>query len=132
MQMRKYTVLALVAGLTIVSDAYAQSRGGSCRAPICNVIGLGVFLLLAGFFSLSVYDNIKRNGITKGLFGHPGVQAILMFVGMVSIAVGVPAIIFHLFGKSAAIWSLIFMMAALVWYARSSSNRPSRHHDTEA
>ena len=124
MQMRKYTVLALAAGLTI-SDAYAQSRGGSCRAPICNVIGLGVFLLIAGFFSLSVCGSIKRNGITKGLFGHPGVQAILMFVGMASVVVGVPTIVFHLFGKGAAIWSLIFMMAALAWYARSSSNRPS-------
>jgi len=108
-----------------VSDLYAQSRGGVCRGGLCALTGTAIFIVFVGLFVASVYSNIKRKGLVKGVIGHTGIRILVGYLAMLLVIIGVPVLLDLYFGKAAAIWGLGGMSVTCFVANSWLFNRPS-------
>ena len=94
--------------------ASAQSRGGSCSAPACNVTASIVFVALLFFFIGSLYDSVREKGLLAGIASSRAVRLVLGYVVMLVSVLGVPVPAEALWGRGAAMWALGTLVVGLV------------------
>ena len=120
------TQLFAAACVLAAAGVHAQSRGGSCQGGLCEFTGTAIFIVLLVLFLASVYGNIKRKGLVKGMLGHAGIQVIFGYLAMLFVVTGIPILLDFYFGKDAAMWGLGGVLVACFLGLSWLSNRPSR------
>jgi hypothetical protein len=106
-------------------SAFAQSRGGSCRAPICDFFGGLIGLILFCVFLLSLAESIAKHGFWKGIFRHPLVQFLTMyvfFIGGMFLFIGIGH---ELGGKQGGFIALAIVILYLYISDRFSLKKPN-------
>jgi hypothetical protein len=108
-------ITALTAPLEILAqrvtpeDVYGESTGGSNSDFITGIV-------LVAFIGFLFYGMISSKGVRKALGSYA-----LMLAG----AIGIPGLIFAIFGENAAIFSCIILIACLYFYDNNNNSKRS-------
>ena len=79
--------------------ANAQTRGGTCQSPICDITGGIIGLILLTLLLLSLSVSIAKHGFWKGIFQHAAIQILALYLAVIGSLVLLFILVGELFGE---------------------------------